>query len=290
MKSTSAEVLRLNNVAAGYEKRRVVQGVTALITQGELVGIIGCNGSGKSTLLKTLRGLLPPLAGAILVQQRALESYSERELALLAAYLPQEGKLAFGYTGKDLVLTGRYPHLNWWQKESRADEELALACMECTGTLDLAERAVNEISGGQKQRLYLARILAQQTPLLFLDEPTTGLDMVYQEEIFRFCQQVTALGKTVLMVVHELNLAARYCSRLLLLGEGKLLADGRPEQVLTPPLLSRAYGAQVAVTLNQHSGGIEVTSVREPRVLAAQTALLAKICQLPDRTELTKSY
>ena len=122
--------------------------------------------------------------------------------------MQQSVEVGFGYTGKDIVLAGRYPYMKWWKGESIADEELALKCMEYTGTRELAERPVNEVSGGQKQRILLAKVLAQQTPILFLDEPTTGLDMVYQEEIFRFSKSLTEMGKTILMVVHELNLAA----------------------------------------------------------------------------------
>ena len=147
-------------------------------------------------------------------------------------------------------MAGRYPYMKWWQRESKEDERLALDCMAYTGTADLADRPVTEVSGGQKQRILIAKVLAQQTPIIFLDEPTTGLDMVYQEEIFRFAKALAAMGKTVLMVVHELNLAAKYCQRILLLGEGRLLADGKPEEVFTEALLSRAYSADVKVERN----------------------------------------
>ena len=149
---------------------------------------------------------------------------------------------------------------------------------EYTGTRELAEKPVTEVSGGQKQRILLAKVLAQQTPVLFLDEPTTGLDMVYQEEIFRFARELALMGKTVLMVVHELNLAAKYCSRILLLGEGKLLADDTPERVFTEALLSRAYAADIAVSRNPLNNNLEITTRVDEASKEKDAALLKKIC------------
>lgn len=150
--------------------------------------------------------------------------------------------------------------------------------MEYTGTRELAEKPVTEVSGGQRQRILLAKVLAQQTPVLFLDEPTTGLDMVYQEEIFRFARELALMGKTVLMVVHELNLAAKYCSRILLLGEGKLLADDTPERVFTEALLSRAYAADIAVSRNPLNNNLEITTRVDEASKEKDAALLKKIC------------
>lgn len=188
-------IIELRDLSIGYGNKKVLQNINAKINKGEIVGIIGCNGAGKSTLLKTIRGLLSKQSGDILYFGRNLESFAEKELAREVAYLQQSVEVGFGYTGKDIVLAGRYPYMKWWKGESIADEELALKCMEYTGTRELAERPVNEVSGGQKQRILLAKVLAQQTPILFLDEPTTGLDMVYQEEIFRFSKSLTEMGK-----------------------------------------------------------------------------------------------
>lgn len=260
MTETSIE---LKNLSIGYGNKSVLQDVNAKINKGEIVGIIGCNGAGKSTLLKTIRGLLPKQSGEILYFGRKLESFSEKELAREVAYLQQNVEVGFGYTGKDIVLAGRYPYMKWWKGESISDEELALKCMEYTGTKELAERPVNEVSGGQKQRILLAKVLAQQTPILFLDEPTTGLDMVYQEEIFRFSQALAEMGKTILMVVHELNLAAKYCSRIILLGEGTVIADGRPDNVFTEKILSKAYNAPVRVIRSHNTNEIIEISTKE---------------------------
>lgn len=256
-------LIELKNLSIGYGNKSVLQDVNAKINKGEIVGIIGCNGAGKSTLLKTIRGLLPKQSGEILYFGRKLESFSEKELAREVAYLQQNVEVGFGYTGKDIVLAGRYPYMKWWKGESISDEELALKCMEYTGTKELAERPVNEVSGGQKQRILLAKVLAQQTPILFLDEPTTGLDMVYQEEIFRFSKALAKMGKTILMVVHELNLAAKYCSRIILLGEGTVIADGRPDNVFTEKILSKAYNAPVRVIRSHNTNEIIEISTKE---------------------------
>lgn len=256
-------IIELKNLSICYGNKSVLQDVNAKINKGEIVGIIGCNGAGKSTLLKTIRGLLPKQSGEILYFGRKLESFSEKELAREVAYLQQNVEVGFGYTGKDIVLAGRYPYMKWWKGESISDEELALKCMEYTGTKELAERPVNEVSGGQKQRILLAKVLAQQTPILFLDEPTTGLDMVYQEEIFRFSKALAKMGKTILMVVHELNLAAKYCSRIILLGEGTVIADGRPDNVFTEKILSKAYNAPVRVIRSHNTNEIIEISTKE---------------------------
>ena len=277
-------VLQLQGLTIGYEEKTIISDINAEVRTGELIGIIGRNGAGKSTLLKTIRGLLPAKAGQVLYFGKPLASYGEKELARRVAYLQQNVETGFGYTGLDIVLTGRYPYMKWWESEKDEDKELAMDCMSYTGTLDLAERPVTEVSGGQKQRILLAKVLAQQTPVLFLDEPTTGLDMVYREEIFRFARELANMGKTILMVVHELDLAAAYCSRIFLLGEGKLLADGTPEQVFTETLLSRAYEADISVEQNPKNGRLEITTKENPEAKKKELNLLQKICI--DRTNL----
>lgn len=271
-------VLQVEKLQIGYGSRCVLKEASFSIGKGEIVGIIGCNGAGKSTLLKTIRGLLPKQGGSVSYFGKPLEEYQDKELATKIAYLQQHVELGFGYTGKDIVMAGRYPYMKWWERESEADEKLALACMAYTGTADLADRPINEVSGGQKQRILIAKVLAQQTPIIFLDEPTTGLDMVYQEEIFRFAKALAGQGKTVLMVVHELNLASKYCSRILLLGEGTLLADGAPQAVFTEELLSRAYKADICVERDEVNHNLHITTRMSQEAKNREAALLQKIC------------
>ena len=271
-------VLQVDKLQIGYGSRCVLKEASFSIGKGEIVGIIGCNGAGKSTLLKTIRGLLPKQGGSVSYFGKPLEEYQDKELATKIAYLQQHVELGFGYTGKDVVMAGRYPYMKWWERESEADEKLALACMAYTGTADLADRPINEVSGGQKQRILIAKVLAQQTPIIFLDEPTTGLDMVYQEEIFRFAKALAGQGKTVLMVVHELNLASKYCSRILLLGEGTLLADGAPQAVFTEELLSRAYKADICVERDEVNHNLHITTRMSQEAKNREAALLQRIC------------
>ena len=273
-------LLEVKNLSVGYGKHCVIRNASFSICKGEIVGIIGCNGAGKSTILKTIRGLLPKQGGEVYYFGKNLEEYTEKELATQVAYLQQHVEVGFGYTGKDIVMAGRYPYMKWWQRESKEDESLALNCMSYTGTAELADRPVTEVSGGQKQRILIAKVLAQQTPIIFLDEPTTGLDMVYQEEIFRFARSLAAMGKTILMVVHELNLASKYCQRILLLGEGKLLADGSPANVFTEELLSRAYMADIVVGRNPLNNNLEISTRINEGVKKKEAALLQKICRL----------
>ncbi len=257
------KILQVENVSAGYEDRTILSDVSFSLKPGEMVGIIGANGAGKSTLMRTIRGLQDKLAGEVIIGGKNKESMSDRELAEWIAYLSQQPECPFGYTAREIVMIGRYAHLSWWQQESSEDEKIVSSCMGYTHTEEFADRPMQALSGGQRQRVFLAQILAQQTPILFLDEPATGLDVYYQEEIFRFCKALCKKGKTVLMVVHELGLAARFCSRLLLLGNGGHVADGAPKEVLQDDILTNAYGVPLKAVENPLTGHIEVFSAMD---------------------------
>ena len=210
-----------------------------------------------------MRGILAPLAGEISVMGQRIGDLPAKEFAKSAAYLQQHLEMTFDYSAREVVLSGRYPYLSWWRQEQAHDIAIAEACMAYTGVAELVEKPLQAMSGGQRQRVLLAKVLAQQTPVLFLDEPATGLDIIYQEEIFRFCRELCAAGKTVVLVAHELSLAARFCSRLLLIGRGALLADGLPREVLTAELLTRAYGAPIKVVENPLTNHAEVFTEAE---------------------------
>lgn len=258
-------IIQAEDITAGYNGQNpILDNISLGIGKGEFVGIIGKNGAGKSTLLKALRGFLPVWSGRVMLAGRAIGAYQERELAKKIAYLQQQMELTFDYTARDIVMAGRYPYRKWWQQQSDEDKNIAAACMKYTGVLEMADKPIRALSGGQRQRVLLAKVLAQQTPVLFLDEPAAGLDLFYQEEIFRFCQELCHRGKTVVMVVHELNLAARYCSRLLLARQGRIIADDVPERVLTDQLLTEGYGTAIRSVRNPQTGHADIYTVPEP--------------------------
>ena len=261
----SNAIIQAEDIKAGYNGQNpILDNISLSIGKGEFVGIIGKNGAGKSTLLKALRGFLPVWSGRVLLAGREIGAYQERELAKKIAYLQQQMELTFDYTARDIVMAGRYPYRKWWQQQSDEDKNITAACMKYTGVLEMADKPIRALSGGQRQRVLLAKVLAQQTPVLFLDEPAAGLDLFYQEEIFRFCQELCHRGKTVVMVVHELNLAARYCSRLLLARQGRIIADDVPESVLTDQLLTEGYGTAIRSVRNPQTGHADIYTVPEP--------------------------
>ena len=251
-------VFEAEHLTVGYPGRLVLHDLSFSVRPGELVGIIGANGAGKSTLMKTLRGMLAAQEGSVRLYGRKIRDIPGRELARLAGYLQQQTAVPFAYTVRDIVMTGRYPYLSWWQQAEERDRQLAGACLAYVGMADQADRPLQELSGGQRQRVLLAKVLAQQTPVLLLDEPAAGLDLMYQEELFRFCRSLCAAGRTVMLIAHELSLAARFCSRLLLIGQGGLIADGAPRKVMTEPLLSRAFLADIRVSVNPLTGHADI--------------------------------
>ena len=252
-------IIQAKDVCAGYsDGKGILKGLNFQIAEGDFVGIIGKNGAGKSTLLKSLRGFLSLTSGSVELLGQNVAALNQRQLARSIAYLQQQVELTFDYTVKDVVMAGRYPYKKWWQQQSDEDNLIAEACMKYTDVLDMADRPIRALSGGQRQRVLLAKVLAQQTPVLFLDEPAAGLDLFYQEEIFRFCRELSHRGRTVIMVVHELNLAARYCNRLMLIREGQILADDAPGKVLTDELLSQGYGTAIRSTTNKETGQADI--------------------------------
>lgn len=252
------EVITVRDSSIVLGDKKILQHINCSIGVGEFVGIIGPNGAGKSTLLLGMRGFLPLAKGEIQLLGRSITTLSDKELAKQVAYMQQEVNVGFGYTALEVVLTGRYPYLKWWQHEKAKDKEIAQHYMEFTGVESLANKPVHTMSGGEKQRVLLAKVLAQETPIIFLDEPTASLDLVYQEEIFHYCQLICKQGKTVLIVAHDLKLAAKFCSRLLLLADGNIVADGAPGSVITKENLHAAYGLHAAVFMNKVTGNLDI--------------------------------
>lgn len=250
-------VLEVSNLSCGYvSERPILEGVSFSVPQGEFVGILGPNGTGKSTLLKTIARLLPPLAGEVRLFGKPQAEYPPRELATKLAYVPQDLPPDAGWRVSEVVQMGRFPYQRGWGLFAGAEDAKAVgAAIAKTGLADLVDRPMTQLSGGQRQRVYVARALAQQAPLLLFDEPTSHLDLAHQLEFFRLVKGLLAeTGLTAVAVLHDLNMAAQFCHRLVVLKEGMLLADGTPEAIIEPGLIEEAFGLRVQVRHHPETG------------------------------------
>jgi ABC-type cobalamin/Fe3+-siderophores transport system ATPase subunit len=241
-------MLKVESVSTSYGTRMVLKNISFMLDRGQILGVIGPNGTGKSTLIRALGGTIPLRSGRVLLDGQDLSHMKDRERALHMAFVPQAVQMPPAFTAWETVLLGRTPHLNWLGQASEEDEAIASQAMRRTNTLDLAQRRVGELSGGEQQRLLLARALAQATPILIMDEPTSHLDLQYQLSLLDMVQSLAREdGISVLAALHDLNLVARYADQVALLIDGQLEAFGKPREVLTPTLLSRAYHVPLQV-------------------------------------------
>jgi len=208
---------------------------------GEFFGIIGPNGSGKTTLLKLMQGFLKPQKGSIFIFSQAIDKFNRRELAKIIGYVPQENFFAFEYTVFDVVLWGRNPYLGRLENPKKDDLTKVMEALTITDTIALKDKSINQISAGERQRVVLARALAQQPKILLLDEATTHLDITHQVEFARILKKLNNLGLTIIFLSHDLNLAGLICSRMLLLDNGKPVACDRPEIILRSELIEKVY-------------------------------------------------
>lgn len=239
--------LRTENLSAGYGAKRIIDRLDLTLPGGQISALLGPNGCGKSTLLKCFSRLLAPTAGKIWLGERPLPSFSPRQLARHLALLPQQHHVPEGISVRELVSYGRSPWLPLWGRLNVEDRRIVEEALERTGMTPLAGQPLSELSGGQRQRAFVALILAQQTPLVLLDEPTTWLDINHQVELMKLMRELQMCGKTVVTVLHDLNQASRYCDHLVVLESGKVRAQGLPEQVLTPALLRSVFQLEAEI-------------------------------------------
>ena len=251
-------ILECNDVSAGYSSEAVLRSLNLQIHAGELTALVGPNGAGKSTLFKVLSGYLPPHEGTIRLGGRSLTDLSDRERARHLAWLPQELPPATGHTVEEVVLLGRYFNLRGMANYGEEDCQAARDALEQVGITSLRERRIGELSGGERQRVFLAQALAQGAGLLLLDEPTNHLDIAATGVLISLLKKLTATGRGVLLITHDLNLAARHADRLLLIDRGKIVATGSPAEVIVPELLHEVYGAELTILPHPLDGSPQV--------------------------------
>lgn len=247
-------MIEITALSCGYGKREVLKGINLHLRQGEMVGILGPNGSGKSTLILALSGVLPYRSGSIRIAGKEISKTSARWRARYMASVPQRSELTFPFKCLSVVLMGRYPLLSRWGGYSAEDTEKALEAMEQTETIHLAQRMITEVSGGEAQRVIIARALAQQTEILLLDEATSNLDVAKKVQIFDLLRKKNTQGVTLLCAMHDLNLAALYCKRLIFLREGKVVLDGPTDETFNDKTLSEIYETDIKVSRHPTTG------------------------------------
>jgi iron complex transport system ATP-binding protein len=252
-------VVEVRDLAFRYRNGRVLDGISFVVEEGEILGVIGPNSAGKTTLLKLLSRVLVPEAGTIRLLGHDLQAFTRRETARAVAVVPQEFHMAFPFTVEQVVAMGRYPYARGIGFDTSEDRRAAEQALKETGTAHLAGKYLDQLSGGEKQRVILARALAQEPRLLLLDEPMAHLDFNHQMEILRLLKRLKAeRGLTIILVSHDLNAATGCADRLLLLKGGGILAAGRPEEVMRSEILERAYGCPIWIGTDPETGQIRI--------------------------------
>ncbi|SER24148.1 iron complex transport system ATP-binding protein [Gracilibacillus ureilyticus] len=253
---------RAKNIVAGYEKKIIINDVSLEIPPNEISVIIGANGSGKSTLLKTLARLIKPVSGEITLDGKQISKIPPKQLARVLGLLPQSPVVPEGISVADLVGRGRFPHQSLFASWTNKDYEAVAEAMDIMDITYFANHNIDELSGGQRQRVWIAMALAQQTDILFLDEPTTFLDITYQVEILDLLTDLNKrYGTTIVMVLHDINLSARYADKMFALYQGRLVAEGSPSQVITETMIKGIFGLHCSVVKDPVSGSPSVVPI-----------------------------
>ncbi|GAA3936262.1 ABC transporter ATP-binding protein [Litoribacillus peritrichatus] len=231
-------------------------------TSGEFVGLIGANGAGKSTLLKLLTGISKPNQGEVTLSGASLKTFKRKLIAQYISFVPQDTSIDYAFSVREVVAMGRHPHLKSFEPEGEYDQSRIMHAMEKTDLLKMADRSVTELSGGERQRVFIARALAQETPILILDEPTASLDLCHQLEVLALLKTLAREGHVIITAIHDLNMAARFCDRLIILANQQVVADGKPEEILTESHLRQHFSVEARVDKSDEDGFIRITALQ----------------------------
>jgi len=262
--------LRARNLSLGYEGPSIINNLSLAVPQARVTSIIGPNGCGKSTLLRGLGRLLAPRAGEVLLDGAPLASRTTREIATRISILPQTPTAPSGLTVADLVSRGRHPRQKWYQQFSVADQSVVEDALAATDITDLADTPLEDLSGGQRQRAWISMTLAQETGILLLDEPTTYLDLAHQVDVLELVRRLNRLhDRTVVMVLHDISLAARYSDHMVAMKDGEIVMEGTPDQVVTPGLLKEVFGLDAHVVPEPTDGRPHVIPLGTPATASA---------------------
>ena len=247
--------LRTEKVTLSYGEAAVIENLTVEVPEGRITSVVGPNGCGKSTLLRSLARLMKPRGGAIYLDGDAIANLPTREVARRLGILPQSPVAPEGLTVRELAVQGRYPHQSWLRQWSKEDERAVEKALETTGVAELADRPLDTLSGGQRQRAWISMALAQETETLLLDEPTTFLDMAHQLEVLQLLERLNREeGRTILMVLHDLNNASRYSHHVIAISGGKVHDAGSPGEVVTPELLREVFHVEADIVADPRTG------------------------------------
>lgn len=248
-------MINAEHLTFSYNGAPVLDDLSFSVDSGEMVGIIGPNGAGKSTLLKLLDRILLPSAGSVFIRRKQLGGYSRRELARVIGLVPQRFSTAFNFSAGEIVMMGRFPHQSAFGFDSEQDREIAARAMQATDCYELRKRNFLTLSGGEQQRVVLASALAQEPQILLLDEPTSALDLRHQVHFYRILEKLSReQGITVLTVTHDVNLAAQFCPRILVLKNGRVVADGGVHEVLQKEILEAVYQTPLQIIRHPRTG------------------------------------
>jgi len=252
-------MIEIKDLNFSYGKNSVLREINFSAAAGEFISIIGPNGAGKSTLIKMMDGILNTEKSKVLLEGKSINDFSRKELAQRIAYLPQESKFAFTYTVREVVMMGRFPYLKGVFTYTAEDYHIVKEMMILMEIEQFADRSFNELSGGEKQRVLIASALAQQPNIILLDEPTSALDLHHQISIYHILKKLQKeQNLTIIVVTHDINLAAQFCERITLMGKGKIIRDGEPKNVLQFNLLQETFGVKVYIDINPFTDSLYI--------------------------------